>query len=856
METTETHDAEPAWPSTPQFSTVRRAETFVRLARERLDHDPDEAASLALRAVDAARADGDQHGAAVGMLLLGQACHAAGNAPEEILRPLRFAIDNLKLHNDRRNLADARLLLATLYMEQCDYEEAASEARSAALLAKASGDPHLEALCELRLASIILEVNPSDSPEARRQLEDVARRFLDFGDRTNAARALYNLAVTSIDADAREAARLTARALEIGDDIAAPMVLAIRTLRTEAACRLGWVGVAETEFAEVERLALVHAQPATHQIALMSTRAAVHRVAGRLEEARDELHRALERAATIVDLFNQYHLNRELALVYELQGDFVGALGAVRDQHEAYVRMQRDEAARRVRVVQIAQGIEAERGDADAARIDQVELEQSVAAARAELAQAEQMLEWERSRRALVELRAARGPGVEPLTGLPNLSAIAGAVTKLLDELARIAVVVITVDEDRLVAAMPDARQRLLQEMSARTHALIRKIPGAMAGSLGSEDIAAVIPLPAEESEIHPILAELHAQLSRPVDLIDRMIGVTIQFGVALAPDHGVRANGLLSRARLAAQSARQQRPHGPSIAVFEVSVEQRQHLRTFVHAQLGAALANEHLVVHYQPIVSAQTGAAVGAEALVRWVDPERGLISPADFISLAEETGQIVELGGYVLQRACCDAAAWPLNREGVEPTVSVNVSAAQVVGGTILSQVEAALLVSGLRPDRLALELTESTLASHADVVAVLQALRSKGIRVEIDDFGTGYSSFSYLTRFPVDCVKIDKSFVDRVASQGDDAAITQAIITMAHSLRLSVIAEGVEDDDQASVLTAQGCDQFQGWLYARAMPAAEFGEWMTAFEPPSALGDGSGTTAAWFELDFQE
>jgi EAL domain-containing protein (putative c-di-GMP-specific phosphodiesterase class I) len=302
-----------------------------------------------------------------------------------------------------------------------------------------------------------------------------------------------------------------------------------------------------------------------------------------------------------------------------------------------------------------------------------------------------------------------------------------------------------------------------------------------------------------------------------------------VQLGVALAPDHGIRANGLLSRARLAAQAARQQRPYSSPVAVFEASVEHRQQMRTFVHERLGDAIADDHIEVYYQPIMNARTNDVSGAEALVRWIDPERGLISPAQFIPLAEETGQIVQLGGYVLQRACCEAAGWPMI-DGRELTISVNVSAAQIAAGTIVSQVEAALLMSGLRPHRLALEITESSLATHGEIVTILQSLRAKGIRVEIDDFGTGYSSFSYLTRFPVDTVKIDKSFVDRIATGVDDAAITQAIITMAHSLRLTVVAEGIEQEDQAAVLRAQGCDEFQGWLFSKALPPAELLKWL--------------------------
>jgi EAL domain-containing protein (putative c-di-GMP-specific phosphodiesterase class I)/GGDEF domain-containing protein len=818
----------------PPSAPARRSEVFVRLAKERMEQDPEEAAKLALKAIEAARAEGDDLGSAVGMLVLSQACYEAGHDPEEILRPIRFAIDTFNLHNDKRQLAEARLLLATLYLDQSAYEEGAVEAKAARALARAAGEPHLEALCDLRLATLLHESSSDGFDEHRRSFELAAQRFLAFGDTPNALRAMYNLAVSSLDSDAREAARVCARAQEMCSDDTPSLKLALHQVRAEAAARLGWVGVAQAELAEAEQLSKTHVQPAMHQVGLASVRASVFRVAGQLEAASSELTKVIEQATAINDLFHLAHAQDDLSKVFELQGDFIGALGAARAHHAAHVAMKKEDASRRVRVIEMAERLERERLETDHLRTTQAELEAAVNQARDDLAQAEQTLEWERSRRALVEYRSAGDPGVEPVTGLPNLTAISQQVTALLDSQTRIAVVIITVDEDRIVAPMPDARQRLLRELSARIHSFLKERPGAFAGSLGADDLVAILPIPNDGSDLLEALQILHAQLTRPVDVVDRSITVSVQFGVAVAPEHGIRANGLLSRARLAAQAARKQRPYGSPVAVFEASVEHRQQLRSFVHERLSSAIENEHLAVYFQPIVNAQSGAVTGAEALVRWFDPEKGLITPNQFVPLAEETGQIVQLGGYVLERACRDAVAWPhYDERGL--SLSVNVSAAQISGGTIIDQVERALRNSGLRPDRLALELTETTLATHADVVPVLKALREKGIRIEIDDFGTGYSSFSYLTRFPVDTVKIDKSFVDRIATGADDAAITNAIIAMAHSLRLTVIAEGIEHEDQASVLRMQGCDEFQGWLYQKALPPDDFVNWMRSFAP---------------------
>jgi EAL domain-containing protein (putative c-di-GMP-specific phosphodiesterase class I) len=353
-----------------------------------------------------------------------------------------------------------------------------------------------------------------------------------------------------------------------------------------------------------------------------------------------------------------------------------------------------------------------------------------------------------------------------------------------------------------------------------------------MVHSLGSEDLVAVLPMSGSVDDMLALLARLHASLSAPVDMIDRHVAIGVQCGVALAPEHGSRPNGLLSRARLAAQASRQSRPQGPVVALFTQDVEERQHLRNYVRENLSQAMAEDRITVFYQPIIDTASGQPTQAEALVRWLDPKRGYISPADFIPLAEETGQVVELGGYVLKQACCEAASWEPLLDHPAPTVAVNVSAAQLVDRILISQVDAALLVSGLPPERLALELTETALAVAGEGIPVLVALRARGITVKIDDFGTGYSSFSYLTRFPVDSVKIDKSFVDRVTHGADDAAITAAIISMAHALRLEVVAEGVESSNQAELLISQGCDSLQGYLFSRPLAPAAFREWLAS------------------------
>jgi EAL domain-containing protein (putative c-di-GMP-specific phosphodiesterase class I)/tetratricopeptide (TPR) repeat protein len=815
----------------PVDAGAKRSTVFAGLARTRLEDDPEEAAKLALKSIDAARIEGDQHATAIGMLLLSRACQEAGNSPEEILRPVRYAIDQFIAQGDGRSLAEARLLQATLLFHQCAYDEAEFEVRSARDLAVACDDLHLVAMCDVRLATIFVEANGPDHAEYRQTFASAAAAFIKLGDQRNAARALFNLALTAVANDPREAVRVSAQALALLDDPRSSLVAVLHAARAEAAALLGWVSVAEGELEDIEAIHRASPLPPPDELALFTVRATVHRAAGRMEEAKAEYQRAQERARELGDHFFAISIAQSLIDLYELQGDFIGALSASRAHHDAYVRLKEEQASRRRAMFDLTGRLEAERRDAEHSRTAQFEMQRTVESARADLAQAEHQLELERSRRSLVELRASRDPGVEPRTGLPSLAAISGALAKLLDDLAQVAIVIVSIDDDRVAAPLHDDRQRLLQEMSARSHAYLKHVDGAFAGSLGSDDIVGVIPIH-DGTDLDRLLSAWHLQLSRPIDLVDRVVSASVQLGVAIAPEHGIRANALLSRARLAAQAARQERPYSKSIAVFETAVEERQQLRSFVHEHLGTAIETEQIKVYFQPLVDAASGLTIGAEALVRWTDPERGAIPPSVFVPLAEETGHIVQLGGHVLTRACCEAAAWPSSPGIAELVVSVNVSAAQIAGGTVLEQVDAALLISGLPPHRLAIELTESTLARGTEVVSVLQTLRARGIMVEIDDFGTGYSSFGYLTRFPVDCVKIDKSFIDRIALSDDDAAITQAIITMAHSLRLTVVAEGVETEAQAEVLLAQGCDTFQGWLYAKALSADDFVGWLAA------------------------
>jgi EAL domain-containing protein (putative c-di-GMP-specific phosphodiesterase class I)/FixJ family two-component response regulator len=238
---------------------------------------------------------------------------------------------------------------------------------------------------------------------------------------------------------------------------------------------------------------------------------------------------------------------------------------------------------------------------------------------------------------------------------------------------------------------------------------------------------------------------------------------------------------------------------------------------------QLRRAVENEEFLVYYQPQVDIESGNIVGAEALVRWKHPELGLRPPADFISLAEETGLIIPIGGWVLRQACAQAREW--HRAGfLDFRIAVNVSPRQLQQGNFSETIVQTLKITGLEPDCLELELTETSMMENAESeVEILASLREMGLKIAIDDFGTGYSSLGYLKNLPIDSVKLDQSFVRGATTDPDDAALVMAIVTLAHNLRLKVIAEGIETEDQLKFLRLLRCDRGQGYLFGKPAPA---------------------------------
>ena len=245
----------------------------------------------------------------------------------------------------------------------------------------------------------------------------------------------------------------------------------------------------------------------------------------------------------------------------------------------------------------------------------------------------------------------------------------------------------------------------------------------------------------------------------------------------------------------------------------------------TNLRLELMEAINQENFDLFYQPLIHPETGLVTGVEALIRWCHPQQGYISPAIFIPLAERTGQIISVGQWVLEKACLDIAEWNKTHNS-QITVSVNISPLQFRRAGFLQVLEHALELSQLPPELLKIEITEGVIINVTDrTIEILKAVRALGVQVAIDDFGTGYSSLSYLRRLPINQIKLDRSFIEELTLDGQDAAIVQSIIHLAHQLDLEVVAEGVETLSQASLLYQQGCDLLQGFFYAKPAPLTE-------------------------------
>jgi diguanylate cyclase (GGDEF)-like protein len=408
----------------------------------------------------------------------------------------------------------------------------------------------------------------------------------------------------------------------------------------------------------------------------------------------------------------------------------------------------------------------------------------------------------------------------DSLTGLPNRlvfrETLEAALTHSRRE-ARIAVFCIDIDRfktvnDTLGHAAGDA---LLKEIARRLEGCLRNTDTV--ARLGGDEFA-VVQVAAEQPVAATLLADrMIAALGDAFEIDGHLVNIGTSIGISVAPDDGREPDQLLRNADLALYRAKAE-GRGQH-RFFAPEMDERMQARRALELDLRRALANREFELAYQPFVATDTGAISGFEALLRWRHPKRGVVMPAEFVTLAEEIGLVTSIGEWVLREACAVAAAWPK-----DVRIAVNLSPAQFRTGTLLAAIADCLPASGLAPDRLELEITEGVLlGDNEETLKTLHALRGMGVRIAMDDFGTGYSSLSYLRAFPFDKIKIDRSFVHDLSSGGESMAIVRAVMGLGKSLGMSTTAEGIETEAQLEQLKAVGCSEVQGYLLGRPMSA---------------------------------
>ena len=408
----------------------------------------------------------------------------------------------------------------------------------------------------------------------------------------------------------------------------------------------------------------------------------------------------------------------------------------------------------------------------------------------------------------------------DALTGLPNRNLLHDRLRQAVysqRQSRAIAVVFMDLDHFKFVndSLGHSTGDLLLKAMGERLRTVLRE--GDTVGRVGGDEFVLILNDQSNEEIIYRAMQRISAKVSEPLTIDGKELHVTCSAGISLYPQDGRDVDTLLKNADAAMYRAKE---HGRSNFQFYTSeMNERVSERLALENALRRALERNELALHYQQKVNLQTGEIVGAEALVRWLHPEWGLVRPARFIPLAEETGLIVSIGEWVLREACRQTRAWL--DAGLDPgVVSVNLSLRQFRQEGLVRSVSRILEETALDPAQLEMELTESMVMGNVDAaIAVLQGLKSLGVTLSVDDFGTGYSSLAYLKDLPIDTLKIDRSFVRDIGSGAelDEGVLAQAIISLGHSLHLKVIAEGVETDAQVRFLRRHGCDEVQGFFY---------------------------------------
>jgi diguanylate cyclase (GGDEF)-like protein len=413
----------------------------------------------------------------------------------------------------------------------------------------------------------------------------------------------------------------------------------------------------------------------------------------------------------------------------------------------------------------------------------------------------------------------------DALTDLPNRVLFQEKLDEALLRVARgESVAVLCLDLDRFKAVndtlghgIGDALLKLVAE---RLRGSVRD--SDTIARLGGDEFAIIQPSTEQSTNTISLASRIIDALSTPYAIADHQIDIGASIGVAIAPSDGVTAEQLLKNSDLALYRAKSD---GRGVyRFFEPEMDAKMRKRRELELDLRAALANNEFELFYQPLVNVAAGQVIAFEALMRWRSPARGLVSPNEFIPLAEEIGLIAPIGAWVLKTACTEAATWPNQIK-----VAVNLSPVQFKSERLLLDVVSALGSSGLSPRRLELEITETVMLHDTEAtLAILHQIKALGVSISMDDFGTGYSSLSYLRKFPFDKIKIDQSFVREISDTDESMAVVRAVMGLGNSLGIATIAEGVETADQLRTLRAEGCTEAQGFLFSPAVPSAEIGK----------------------------
>jgi diguanylate cyclase (GGDEF)-like protein len=422
----------------------------------------------------------------------------------------------------------------------------------------------------------------------------------------------------------------------------------------------------------------------------------------------------------------------------------------------------------------------------------------------------------------------------DSLTHLPNREMFNELLRHTIDAAhrhqRRFAVLFIDLDRFKVIndSLGHDAGDILLVEIASRLRKALRA--SDVVARLGGDEFVVILEETAECHDVERIAGELLSTLGQPLQLSGHECHTTASIGIAMYPSDGADMQTLTKNADMAMYLAKEDGKNG--FRFFSKEIKAQSIERLTLETALRRALERDQFALHYQPKVDMTSGQITGVEALLRWSHPELGMVSPMQFIPLAEETGLIVPIGRWVLGEACAQNMAW--QRRGLRPvTMAVNLSPRQFADPHLLHDVDEALLASGMSPVLLQLEVTESMVMRNVSrAIKVLDAVQSRGIRLAIDDFGTGYSSMSLMKQFPIDTIKIDRSFVRDLPNDSEDQAIAQAIISMGKALGMTIIAEGVETVEQETFLRDHACDEMQGFLFSKPLPAREMAELLKA------------------------